>query len=188
MQLGLMANTGASRIVKELVFRAETHPPHAEQILPANPLTDLSDESLAAFVDGTIFEDAIPELLETGNLRAASLQRALAAAAGHAVRLDGGTQRIERVKSPLDRARELADEHADTAFGAMFAQAAQRIAPVTDHTQPMTLPPEMLEDIPSVEIEIIAEPPVRPPTLIGIVAAPQPRSRPTVKPNPRRSK
>ncbi len=73
--------------------------------------------------------------------------------------------------------------------GAMFAQAAQRIVPVTDHTQPMTLPPEMLEGIESEEIEIVAAPPVRrPPTMLGIVAAQQPRSRPTVKPNSRRSK
>jgi hypothetical protein len=166
------------------LFTAEQRAPHAELILPANPLTEMSDESLQAFVDCMIFEDAIPEPIDVRDAgRAASLERALAAAASSTVRLDGGTQRIERLESPLVRARELADQHADSAFGDVLAQAAERLVPVADHTVPTAMPPEMLEAAAANEDEAVTPEPVAAAsskprsTILGFAPVPHPTPR-----------
>lgn len=177
------------------LFTQENRAPHADEILPANPLMEMSDESLGAFVDCMIFEDAIPEAIDsrdsgindaTGRIeddrndqttrrievterivaecgpKAKSLELALAAAASGSMQLDGGTQRIERLESPIARASAFADEHADSAFGQVLAKAVERIQPATDHTVPTRMPSSMPR-----------------PTMLGIAPAPQvtPRTR-----------
>lgn len=191
------------------LFPADERAPHSEFVLPANPLTEMSDVSLQAFVDCTLFEDAIPdhigsrdagiddatgrieddrndpptrkiettERIEPSAPKATSLERALAAAASATVRLDGGTQRIERLESPQARARELADEQADSAFGAMLAHAADRIEPVADHTVPTQMPPELVDLVRSgAPSSAVSFPPARL-TILGVAPLVQPTPR-----------
>ncbi len=136
----------------ELLFAQEERAPSCGDVLPANPLMDMTDESLGAFIDCVLFEDAIPDLIDTGDTaridvtdridteaapRGTLLERAVAASS---VRLQGGTTRIKRLDAPLARANALAEEHADSAFGPMLAKAVDRIRPIADHTVPTRMP------------------------------------------------
>lgn len=176
----------------DLMFAQEERAPDADVILPANPLMEMSDESISTFVDCMLFEDAIPDLIDSGDSindatgriaddrndqatrRIEITQRIETEAApkgtpleralaASSVRLQGGTSRIKRLDAPLARAHALAEEHADSAFGPMLAKAVDRIKPVADHTVPTRMPSERKT--------MVGIPPVPPPVPRRRIAA-----------------
>ena len=117
--------------------------PSSEEILPANPLTEMSDESLDAFVDSTLVEDAIPELIEASaaTVRIEATQRIATEAAPQRTPVERALAAFAvRRDAPLARAHARAEEHASSAFGPMLARAVERIRPVADHTVPIRMP------------------------------------------------
>ncbi len=127
----------------EMLFRQEEREP-SDEILPANPLTEMTDESLGAFVDCRLFEDAIPDSINEETRRNVVTQRIETEAAPKGTLLERAlaASSVRRLDAPLARARAhaRAEEHADSGFGPMLAQAADRIRPIADHTVPTRLP------------------------------------------------
>jgi hypothetical protein len=131
------------------LFPTDERLPGSEFILPANPLMEMSDDWLNAFVDCSVFEDAIPEAIGDANAtsridddrnepttrrievleRTERIESPLDRTAGRTTQLDGGTQRIVPLPRPPT-------EDPIGPFGHVLANAAQRIQPVADHTQP----------------------------------------------------
>jgi len=147
----------------DLRFAQEERGPNADAILPANPLMEMSDESIAAFVDCMLFEDAIPDRIDSGDssindatgriaddrndqvTRRIEITRRIeteAAPKGSPLERALAASSVRRLDAPLARAHALAEEHADSAFGPMLAKAVDRIKPVADHTVPTRMPSE----------------------------------------------
>jgi hypothetical protein len=186
------------------LFSTDERLPGAELILPANPLMEMSDDWLNAFIDCSVFEDAIPEAIGDGGAtsridddrndpttrRIERLERTepiaspLERTAARSTQLDGGTQRIVPLPRPATE-----DPHGP--FGHVLASAAQRIQPVADHTQPTQLPDEPsgpqepvdLEQLVAIAKEsaqrVLPTTAARP-TMLGVAPIPSTGSRPRI--------
>lgn len=151
------------------LFRTDERLPGSDLVLPANPLMEMSDEWIEAFIDCSVFEDAIPESIGDGGAtsridddrndpatgrfqKADRTERIVSplehtAAAARTTQLDGGTQRIVPLPRPPT-------EDSNGPFGHVLASAAQRIQPVADHTQPTQIGEATAQDDASEPVDL----------------------------------